>query len=192
MQQLLNPIWLCITQCAGVVFMVLVSNGRKVSLAMKHVHRIVQHQTHWRCLEYLPRRKYPKNLSHINNMVMIHGHESAMVVFQTQGVTIIAAFWTMKRIKRCCSLSAELVNKAGMGRTQLMSIHSEYTLQQALWSQNISALQPFKGGYFCILYDTYDKTGSYNSLCSHCCQRSGWTSVKTTTNWLEFTGHEHP
>ena len=35
------PKWICITQYAGVIAKVLVSNGRKESLTMKCVHRIV-------------------------------------------------------------------------------------------------------------------------------------------------------
>ena len=42
LQQLLNPIWLRITKCAGVIVKVLKSNGRKESLTMKLVHSPVK------------------------------------------------------------------------------------------------------------------------------------------------------
>jgi len=47
LQQLLNPIWHRITKCAGVIVKVLVSNGRKESLTMKLVHRIVPSNWYW-------------------------------------------------------------------------------------------------------------------------------------------------
>ena len=65
-----------------------------------------------------------------------------------------------------------------MGGTLLLSIHLETMLSNKKCS--VTAPQHWKHSEAgTTVYDIYDKAGSYNSLCSHCCQNSGWVFVKT-------------
>ena len=64
------------------------------------------------------------------------------------------------------------------GRTLLMSIRFE-TLAIAPHHCNDSEADT-------PVYDTYDKAWSCKSLCSHCCQSSGWTSVKSPYHLLRY------
>ena len=69
------------------------------------------------------------------------------------------------------------ISKACMGRTLLLSIRFEILL----FNKHCDLTTPRHcnhSGADTPVYDTYDKAGSYNSLCSHSCQSSGKTAVK--------------
>jgi len=90
----------------------------------------------------------------------------------------------MRNTKKLLSFSSTHSFKDGIGGTLLLSIRFETLLSNkycdltTLHCNHLEADTP--------VYDTYDKAGSYNSLYLHCCQSSGWASVKTSATYMSI------
>ena len=84
--------------------------------------------------------------------------------------------------RKLLSFSSTHICKPGMGGTLLLSIRFEILLS----NKHCDLMTPKHCNYSeadTPVYDKYDKAGSYNSLCSHCCQSSGWALIKTTAKY---------
>ena len=122
-------------------------------------------------------RKISQKLSHINDMGMTHGQESAMVVLQSQSVTVTAASWTLRRTIRSCSLSAAhtFPRLAWAERCCWVSASRPCSLTTIVTSQHLSIATIQRQ---LLLFMTHTTKPGHTTTCSGCCQSSGWTFVK--------------
>jgi len=97
-------------------------------------------------------------LSHINYMEMIHREQSTMVDF-----------------------SSTHMSKASMGGTLLLSIRFETMISNNIVTPHHLCIATIQMRI--LLYMTHTTKPGLTTACSHFCQSSGWTPVKTTATY---------